>query len=296
MRLTLYRRPDCHLCDEMRAVVDAVARDVPFELEEVDVDGDAALAAAYGHEVPVLLVERAQGLQVSGRRPARSACSPRRASRSSAGDAGHRGRRHGRRPRPGRDRARRRARSRSTPTSTACWSATSRASRRSSSRVPTTPSTSPILHARDAIGMDEDAHEAVRARKDASLLVALRAVAERARRRDRVGGQHRRVRARRGEALRSCCRGVRRAALASVYPRMTEYPGQDPLALLLDVGATVRCEADELRAVRAHGQRLRAAHLEGAEPARRAAQHGDARTARAARRWSRRTGGCARSR
>ena len=27
---------------------------------------------------------------------------------------------------------------------------------------------------------------------------------------------------------------------------MTEYPGQDPLALLLDVGATVRCEADEL--------------------------------------------------
>jgi glycerol-3-phosphate acyltransferase PlsX len=40
--------------------------------------------------------------------------------------------------------------------------------------------------------------------------------------------------------------GVKRAALACVHPRMTEYPGQDPLALLLDVGATVRCEADEL--------------------------------------------------
>src|SRR5213078_792377 len=41
-------------------------------------------------------------------------------------------------------------------------------------------------------------------------------------------------------------RGVRRAALASVYPRQREQRGQDPLALLLDVGATVRCEAEEL--------------------------------------------------
>ena len=38
----------------------------------------------------------------------------------------------------------------------------------------------------------------------------------------------------------------RKTALASVYPRQTEYPGQDHLALLLDVGATIRCEALEL--------------------------------------------------
>jgi glutaredoxin len=56
MRLTLYGRADCHLCDEMRAVVDAVSREMRFELEEVDVDGDPALAAVYGEEVPVLLV------------------------------------------------------------------------------------------------------------------------------------------------------------------------------------------------------------------------------------------------
>jgi phosphate acyltransferase len=41
-------------------------------------------------------------------------------------------------------------------------------------------------------------------------------------------------------------RGIRRAALASVYPRQREHPGQDRLALLLDVGATIRCEAEEL--------------------------------------------------
>src|SRR5262245_20155221 len=56
MRLTLYGRADCHLCHEMRAVVDAVRREIGFELEEVDVDGDPALVAAYGEEVPVLLV------------------------------------------------------------------------------------------------------------------------------------------------------------------------------------------------------------------------------------------------
>src|SRR5262249_26543529 len=55
-----------------------------------------------------------------------------------------------------------------------------------------------------------------------------------------------------GAAVLACAqyfkviRGVRKAALASVYPRQTEYPGQDQLALLLDVGATVRCDATEL--------------------------------------------------
>ena len=56
IRLTLYGRTDCHLCAEMRAVVEAVMREVVATLEEVDVDGDPALAAAYGDEVPVLCV------------------------------------------------------------------------------------------------------------------------------------------------------------------------------------------------------------------------------------------------
>jgi glutaredoxin len=57
IRLTLYGRTDCHLCHAMRAVVDEVTRDLAgVTVEEVDVDGDPALAAAYGSEVPVLLV------------------------------------------------------------------------------------------------------------------------------------------------------------------------------------------------------------------------------------------------
>jgi glutaredoxin len=57
IRLTLYGREDCHLCHEMRAVVDGVvARRRDVLVEEVDVDSDPALARAYGLEIPVLAV------------------------------------------------------------------------------------------------------------------------------------------------------------------------------------------------------------------------------------------------
>jgi hypothetical protein len=56
IRLTLYERAGCHLCEEMRAIVDALSGDLPFTLDVVDVDSDPALAAAYGADVPVLCV------------------------------------------------------------------------------------------------------------------------------------------------------------------------------------------------------------------------------------------------
>ncbi len=60
--LTLYSRPGCHLCDEMKAVVEQVVERggpsvaEPITLEIVDISTDAALEAAYGLEIPVLLV------------------------------------------------------------------------------------------------------------------------------------------------------------------------------------------------------------------------------------------------
>lgn len=41
-------------------------------------------------------------------------------------------------------------------------------------------------------------------------------------------------------------RGIQRAAVAAVYPRQVEDRVADPLALVLDVGATVRCSAEDL--------------------------------------------------
>lgn len=56
--LTLYSRPGCHLCDEMKAVIERVTRapGAAATVEVVDISADADLEARYGLEIPVLLV------------------------------------------------------------------------------------------------------------------------------------------------------------------------------------------------------------------------------------------------
>jgi len=56
-RLTLYSRPGCHLCDEMKALVARTTRGVAVEIVEIDISGNADLEARYGLEIPVLLVD-----------------------------------------------------------------------------------------------------------------------------------------------------------------------------------------------------------------------------------------------
>lgn len=51
--LVLYTRRECALCDEARALLDALRGDLDFDVWEVDVEGSAELARAYGDSVPV---------------------------------------------------------------------------------------------------------------------------------------------------------------------------------------------------------------------------------------------------
>jgi glutaredoxin len=55
--LTIYSRPGCHLCDEMKDVVKRVAQSIPLQLEEVDISQSRDLEEKYGLEIPVLLVD-----------------------------------------------------------------------------------------------------------------------------------------------------------------------------------------------------------------------------------------------
>lgn len=56
--LTIYSRPGCHLCDDMKAVVKQVVRDVgSASINEVDISTDPALEALYGLEIPVLMID-----------------------------------------------------------------------------------------------------------------------------------------------------------------------------------------------------------------------------------------------
>jgi glutaredoxin len=56
IRVTIYSRPGCHLCDEMTAAVERVGRSFSLQVAHVDVSTDPDLEARYGLEVPVLLV------------------------------------------------------------------------------------------------------------------------------------------------------------------------------------------------------------------------------------------------
>jgi hypothetical protein len=54
--VTIYSRPGCHLCEEMKTIVERVARTVPLAVSDVDISTDPALEALYGLEIPVLMV------------------------------------------------------------------------------------------------------------------------------------------------------------------------------------------------------------------------------------------------
>jgi glutaredoxin len=57
-RVTLYARPDCHLCDQARAQLEALrAEGLAFELEEVDIDSDDRLLARYLERIPVVMLD-----------------------------------------------------------------------------------------------------------------------------------------------------------------------------------------------------------------------------------------------
>ena len=61
----MYSRRTCGLCDEAREVVLDTRRDVPFEFDEVFIDGDPALEEAYGLRVPVIAVDGSEAFEIS---------------------------------------------------------------------------------------------------------------------------------------------------------------------------------------------------------------------------------------
>jgi hypothetical protein len=54
----LYARPDCHLCDEVRAQLDVLRAEGPaFQLEEVNIDLDDRLLGRYLERIPVVVLD-----------------------------------------------------------------------------------------------------------------------------------------------------------------------------------------------------------------------------------------------
>jgi glutaredoxin len=55
--LTLYSKPDCHLCQEARAVLIGMQSEFEFALSEVDITADERLHRAYFERIPVLVMD-----------------------------------------------------------------------------------------------------------------------------------------------------------------------------------------------------------------------------------------------
>ena len=59
--MTIYSKPGCHLCDEMKSLVHRVLARHPagreVSVDEIDISTDSALLERYGLEIPVLLID-----------------------------------------------------------------------------------------------------------------------------------------------------------------------------------------------------------------------------------------------
>ena len=102
-----------------------------------------------------------------------------------------------------------------------------------------------IIHAEDKIEMGESPKSAVETKPNSSIMKAARLVAQgRAQALVSAGST--------GSVVLSAAKnipritGVRRTAIATVYPTMNELKRSDLLCLILDVGANVQCSAEEM--------------------------------------------------
>lgn len=59
MKVTLYTREACHLCDDAKRVL----REARVAFEEIDVDSDPGLRSLYGGDVPVLAIDGVKAIE-----------------------------------------------------------------------------------------------------------------------------------------------------------------------------------------------------------------------------------------
>ena len=57
MKVTLYTRQRCHLCEDAQRVIEAARARAEFEFERIDIDADPQLRRLYNDEAPVVAID-----------------------------------------------------------------------------------------------------------------------------------------------------------------------------------------------------------------------------------------------
>lgn len=56
--VAVFSKPDCHLCEEAKSLLQQLQAAHPFLLQEIDITTDPELLRQYGAEVPVIVINQ----------------------------------------------------------------------------------------------------------------------------------------------------------------------------------------------------------------------------------------------
>jgi len=56
-KVVIYSKPECHLCDEAKAAIQAAGCEGQYTLEEVNVESDPDLRRRYRYDIPVITLD-----------------------------------------------------------------------------------------------------------------------------------------------------------------------------------------------------------------------------------------------
>jgi glutaredoxin len=59
-KVVIFSRQNCHLCHEAEKIVREVLLEISFDLEVINIEGNAELESLYGEEVPVTMINGAK--------------------------------------------------------------------------------------------------------------------------------------------------------------------------------------------------------------------------------------------
>ena len=57
MKVEIYSKPGCGLCEEAKEVILQARHRLPFDFVEIDIETDAELFAKYQYDIPVVFVD-----------------------------------------------------------------------------------------------------------------------------------------------------------------------------------------------------------------------------------------------
>jgi glutaredoxin len=57
MKIRIYSKPDCHLCDEAKEAIQRVTKRLRIEVEVIDIEKDPELLNQYRYDIPVIFLD-----------------------------------------------------------------------------------------------------------------------------------------------------------------------------------------------------------------------------------------------